>query len=153
MKRLSAILIASIVLLGTSTSLHAGLFADIEPGVRGGWYVDEEDFFLAVDTKIHLLRANVNPNIEWVFASNADLFTFNLDGFWNFSPMIVASIWGGAGVGLHYFSPDRGSSATDVAFNLIAGVEANIPLSPYLMVKYVFVDRFDGFVIGAGVRF
>jgi hypothetical protein len=124
----------------------------LQPGVRGGFYEDSDSFFLGVDLKSQIAILHANPNFEWVFVDDGDLFTLNLDAFVNVFPLPVVDPWLGAGVGIGYSKPDTGDSESDFLFNLIAGVGFNILLDPYVMIKYIIAED-NTFVLAGGIRF
>jgi hypothetical protein len=136
-----------------SIACHAGSMDVFQIGARAGSYTDNSDFFIGVDAKFKVLMLSANPSVEYVFVDGGDLMTFNADALLSILNLPMVSGWLGAGIGLMYFSPDRGDSSTDPLFNLIAGAGLGIPLNPYVMAKWVFADQSDGFVIGVGVRF
>ena len=146
----------SLVLLAfsvVSSVCQAGLLKGVQPGVRGGYHGDNEDFFLGVDAKFGVLTVNANPSIEYVFVSDGTAIAFNADGFVSVLKLPAVTGWVGAGIGWMYVNPEAGDSSTDSIINLIAGVELGVPLAPYLMVKWILDDKNDGFVVGAGIRF
>lgn len=151
--------LAAVCLLFVFSVCQAGILGDIQPGVRGGYYfnkdgVADDSFFLGADLKIKVVLVNADPNIEYVFVDNAKFWAFNLDGFINLVSVPLLSVFVGGGVGLLYVNPDNFDSSTDGCVNLLAGLElGGVPLSPYLMAKYVFKPDEDISVIGIGVRF
>jgi hypothetical protein len=132
---------------------QAGSLGPIQPGIRAGYYDDTEDFFVGADAKFSVLMLSANPSIEYIFVDGGTLMTFNADALFNVLKLPAITGWIGGGVGLMYVSPDEGDSSTDGLFNVIAGAGFSGPLNPYLMAKWVFSDKSDGFAVGAGVRF
>lgn len=132
---------------------YAEAVMTVQPGVRAGYYDDSGKFFLGVDLKTDLATITINPNFEWVFVDDGDLFTANLDGTMDvLSALPVVRPWIGAGFGLLYAKPEAFDSQTDAAINLLAGLDLGIPLNPYIMAKYIITEN-DTFVVGAGIRF
>ncbi|UCG53222.1 MAG: hypothetical protein JSW58_06610 [Candidatus Latescibacterota bacterium] len=132
---------------------HAGILGELKPGVRAGFYEDDESLFVGVDVLVRVTVVNVNPNAEYVFVDDGGLLTLNLDGYVSVFSAPLVSGWVGGGVGLLYLDPLGGDSDTHTAVNLIAGLEFSLPLSPYLIGKFVIADKHDGFAVGVGVRF
>jgi hypothetical protein len=150
--------LARAVIIVIAVSLHigvcqAGTTGGMRPGVRGGYYGENDDFYLGVDARFRALTLNLNPSVEYVFVDGGKLVTFNADATATVLKLPLLTGWVGGGLGLMYVDPDEGESSTDPLFNLIAGVGLGVPLSPYLMVKWVFADSNDGFAVGAGIRF
>ena len=132
--------------------VQVGAVIQVEKGVRVGYYEESRDGFFGVDAKFNLLNISVNPNFEWVFVDDGDLFTLNLDGFIDLGTFPLVNTWVGAGYGLIYTKPEVKDSQTDYAFNLIAGAGLSLPLDPYLMIKLVVMDN-SSFVVAGGIRF
>ena len=146
-------LLLAVVVLLVSVSSHAGVLGGLQLGARAGSYTDGDNFFLGVDAKFQIPVFSANPSIEYVFIDGGDLMTFNADVLMSVLKLPLVSGFLGGGIGLMYFSPDQGDSATDPLINVIAGAELGVVLNPYLMLKWVFADQYDGFVVGIGVRF
>ena len=138
---------------GAVSAAHAGLITGKDAGIRGGYYNDAESSYIGVGLNLHFLRFNLNPNYEYVFVDNGQLMSFNLDAFFNFTQIPGLPLWAGAGFGLLYANPDGFESSTDPALNIIAGAGFNIVLNPFVQVKYIAVDKNDGFVFTVGLRF
>jgi len=144
------IIMTACCLLFVVSVCHAGV---IEPGVRGGFYFPGDDFYLGADVKFGLAILYADPNIEYIFVDNGSFWTFNADGFFTIVGVPTLSVWAGGGVGLLYYKPDNFDSQTDVGVNLIAGIEFDLVVNPYLMVKYIIKPDEDISVVGVGVRF
>jgi hypothetical protein len=133
--------------------------ADTDFGVRGGLYSDAEAGFVGVELLTDLSRQwFLNPNAEYVFVDEGDLWTLNLDAHYDL-PLrsSVADVWLGGGLAL-VFSDDgrpRGDdSETDVGVNLLAGV-GFLPreaVRPYVQGKVLVSDETEA-VIAVGLRF
>ena len=142
---------ALVVLLAlTAFQAEAGIIPKI--GIRAGKYTENSDFFLGADLDANFLLVHGNANIEYVFADNATLATFNLDGYVDFSIIPFVNAWVGAGIGSVYTNPDGADSRWDGAFNLLLGAGLGIPLHPYVQFKYIISDT-DMTVLGVGIRF
>jgi hypothetical protein len=140
------------VLLSGLVPAQAQAFLGLQPGIRGGIYEDGNDFFLGVDLKTSLAILHANPNLEWVFVDNANVFTLNLDALFNIFPLPLVDVWGGGGFGVFYAKPDDLDSTSDFAVNLLAGLGFNVLLDPYVQIKYVITDD-NTLVFAAGIRF
>jgi hypothetical protein len=150
----SAIKISVIVciLLCGLLPAQAQAVPGIQPGIRGGIYEDGSNFFLGVDVKGNIAMLHANPNFEWVFVDNANVFTLNLDALLTVFPIPIMDPYLGAGLGVYYVKPDGFDSTNDFALNLIAGLGFNIILDPYVQLKYVITDN-NTLVLAAGIRF
>ena len=153
MNRLTKVSILALVLSFGATLCHAGGLGGLQPGVRGGLYQDSEDLFVGADVKFNVLMLSADPSVEYVFVDGATVMTFNADAFVSVLNLPLVSGWVGGGVGLMYVKPDEGDSSEDPLVNAVAGVGFSVPFSPYVMVKWVFADENDGFVVAAGIRF
>jgi hypothetical protein len=148
-----SVLVATFVLAGILSFEPAHAQFSLQPGVRIGYYTDNNDFFFGADMKTGFLLVNANANAEYVFVDNAKMATFNLDGTIDFGLIPGLPTWVGAGIGLLYADPDNADSQTDGIFNLLLGGGLNkLPLSPYVQLKYILAES-DQFVVGAGIRF
>jgi hypothetical protein len=131
----------------------AGTLDVLQFGLRAGSYTDNSDFFLGVDARFSVPLLTANPSVEYVFVDGGDVVTVNADVLLTLLNLQLVSGWLGAGVGFMHIRPDEGDSSTDPLFNLIAGAGLGVPLSPYIMAKWVFADSNDGFAVAIGVRF
>lgn len=150
-KTTAALFVVFLLLLSFSQADASGGL--LQPGIRGGYYTDNSDFFLGADLKTSLLFFSFNPNVEYVFIDNGTLGTLNLDGTMDLSFIPFVSAWAGAGLGWVYADPDNADSDTESAVNLLLGASLRMPLSPYLQLKYIAADKNDNFVVGVGIRF
>src|SRR5262245_4224111 len=120
----------------------------------GGWYTENEDFFLGAGARFGLATVTVIPNIEWLFVDSGSAYSLNLDATMNVLPLGVANGYVGAGIGALTVDPDQGDSNTDTVINLIAGAGLDaVPLKPFAQFKYVIVDGNDPLVFSIGARF
>lgn len=142
----------TVILVCVLLSSAAEAVVGIQPGVRGGIYEDGDNWFLGVDVKTKVAMIAVNPNFEWIFVDHGNSFTLNLDGLFTVLPIPLMDPYVGAGIGTFYIDPDGGDSKSDFAFNLIAGASFNVPLKPYVQIKYIITDN-NTFVLAGGVRF
>ena len=146
------VFVVAFLLLCVFLSGHAHAVLSLQPGVRGGFYEDNSNFFVGFDLKSKIAIVTANPNFEWVFVDDGDLFTLNLDGLFTVFPIPIMDPYLGAGVGITYVKPEVADSENDFAFNLIAGLGFNIPLDPYVQIKYIITEN-NTFVFAAGIRF
>ena len=130
---------------------QAQAIVGIQPEVRGGYYFDAEAFALGVGADIHLTALHVVPNIEWAFADNADLITFNADAYFTFVVPVIKPYAGG-GLAWIYTNPDGFDSQNDFGVNLIGGLSLTAPLNPFAQLKYIIADN-NEWVLMIGARF
>lgn len=151
-----ALALAALLLLAPGSAR-----ADVDFGLRGGVYTDAEDAFIGGEVLFPIGRAIfLNPNFEYVFVDNGDLYTLNLDAHYDFWSNRSLSAWAGAGLAFinSDFDPPRGrrgddDDETDFGVNLLAGIGATQgALRPYLQGKVILADDSE-FVVGVGVRF
>ena len=120
----------------------------------GGWYTDNDDFFLGAGARFAAGPITAIPNAEYVFVDGGKLFTLNVDGTLNVLPLAVATGYVGGGLAFVISDPDGGDSNTDTGFNLIAGMGFNaIKLHPFAQIKWIVKDGNDPFVFGLGIHF
>lgn len=141
------------------TSLAAGpAAADVDVGVRGGYYTDAEDGFLGVDLLMQIsdTRWFFNPNLEYVFVDPGDLATLNLDVHYDLdTDNDDLYIWLGGGPAIIFRDDDRanGDDETDLGLNLLGGVGWQLEsVVPYVQAKAVIADD-NEVVLAVGVRF
>lgn len=145
-------LLVTIALTGlTSTSAAAG---PVGFQLAGGWYTESDEFFLNGGAKFGLGTVSLIPNIDWVFVSSGTVYSLNLDGTLSLMPLGVASIYGGAGLGLLTQDPENANSDTQTVFNLILGASLGAaPMKPFGQFKWVMADGNDPFAFSIGVSF
>jgi hypothetical protein len=148
----------------------AGLFlgpgiarAEIDFGVRGGLYSDAEAGFLGAELLTGISRNwFLNPNLEYVFVDDGDLWTLNLDAHYDFRTGAPYYVWAGGGPAVIFSSldPPRGcrrcddDSETDLGLNLLAGVGfgKGQAIRPYVQGKVILSDNTEA-VIAFGLHF
>jgi len=142
-------LIAAVVVVSTPAS--AG---PIGGQVSGGWYTQDDEFFLGAGAHFGFGTITLIPNIEWLFVDSGSAYTLNVDGTLNVLPLGVATGYVGAGIGWFIVDPEHADSNTDTVVNLIAGAGFSaLPLKPFAQLKYVVVDGDDPLVFSIGTRF
>jgi hypothetical protein len=140
-----------------------GRAADIDFGVRGGFYSDADAGFLGVELLAPVTRQwYFNPNLEYVFVDDGSLWTGNLDFHYDFPTRNPYYLWagGGAAVVRSTIDPPAGcrrcdsDSNTDLGLNLLAGVGfgKGQAIRPYVQGKVIISDNTEA-VLGVGIRF
>jgi len=133
----------------------------VDFGVRAGVYTDEGDGFVGGELLFPLTeRWYFNPNVEWVFVDNGDLFTVNGDFHYDFDTDFNGYVWAGGGPALIVRDNDpprrRGGNddaETDVGLNLLGGVGWQVEgLTPYVQGKVLISDDSEA-VLAVGLRF
>lgn len=149
-------LLASVLIL-----VPGAARADVDFGLRAGVYTDVEDAFIGGEVLFPVGRAVfLNPNFEYVFVDDGDLYTLNLDFHYDFWSERDLSAWAGAGLAFIHsdFPPPRGrrdddDDETEFGVNLLAGLGLNRgTLRPYVQGKVILADDSE-FVAAVGVRF
>ena len=149
----------------------AGLFlvpslaaaAEIDFGVRGGLYSDAEAGFLGAELLTGITRNwYFNPNLEYVFVDDGDLYTLNLDAHYDFDTRSPFYVWAGAGLAAIFSETDpprfcrncESEDETDLGLNLLAGVGfgKGQALRPYVQGKVILSDETEA-AIAVGIRF
>ncbi|HEX5041985.1 MAG TPA: hypothetical protein VFV75_03715 [Candidatus Polarisedimenticolaceae bacterium] len=130
--------------------------ADVDLDLRAGIYTDGSDGFLGggilwdVGQRGHWMA---NPNLEYVFVNNGDLFTLNGDVHYDLQVDAPFAVWAGGGPALLFADPDEGDSETDFGLNLLAGIGAKEGgIRPFAQVKLIVSDE-SQLVFGFGLRF
>jgi hypothetical protein len=127
----------------------------ISPTIRAGYYTEGDgNFFAGAGLGIGVLMFEVVPNAEYVFVSGGNYYTVNIDAHFDILPLPMINTWIGAGYALSFVKPENFDTQSNSGLNLIAGVGLSdkIPLSPYIMAKYVITET-NQFVIAAGIKF
>lgn len=130
----------------------------VDFGVRAG--VFGSDAFVGAELLFPLQGSwYLNPNVEWVFVDNGDLFTVNGDVHYDFEPAANFDVWAGGGLAVLFRDFDRprfrdDDSETDVGVNLLAGVGflPGNPIRPYVQGKITLSDDTEAGV-AFGLRF
>jgi hypothetical protein len=151
--RIDPRLVATTALAALATLSSAAPARAANVGIRFGVYTDPTDAFLGGEALFRLSRdVFVNPNIEYVFASNETYMTFNGDFHYDFHTH-GPYVWVGAGLAVIYQNPDGPTpSTTDAGLNLLVGVGARGSVIPYVQAKLIVKDHTQ-FVLAAGIRF
>ena len=151
--RLLAICLAVFLILLVHSESSA---QSLSPTIRAGFYSPENgdgNFYAGAGLGIGVLMFEVVPNAEYVFVSGGNFYTLNLDAHYDLLPLGLVTGWIGGGYSLVFAKPENFDTQTNSGFNIIAGVGLNkIPLSPYIMAKYVLTDN-NQLVIAAGIKF
>jgi hypothetical protein len=148
----SALLIA--LLLGVSP-VQAG---EVDFGVRGGVYPDEEQPFLGGEVLFGLDQTRHwygNPNVEHVFLDNGGLTTYSFDFHYDFPSGAAYTLWAGAGPTLIHrdFDVPTDADSTDPGVNLLFGMGGTKGrVRPYGQFKVIVADDSQA-VAGIGIRF
>ena len=124
-------------------------------GLRTGVYTDDSDLFVGGEFLTSLGGAwKFNPNVEWAFVNNGNLFTLNADFTYDLTPTQAVDVWLGAGPALVYRTRDRGDDEADPGLNLLVGLGflRGRAVSPYFMAKILLFEDSQA-ILGFGVRF
>jgi hypothetical protein len=125
-------------------------------GLRTGVYTDLSDMFIGAEYLTPIgSRVFFNPNIEYVFVSRGNYWTFNFDAHYDFPTYSTVYVWTGGGIGILHFNPEgRADANTDMGLNLLFGLGFNTASNviPYIQGKAIISDNTD-FSLGFGVRF
>jgi hypothetical protein len=149
---------ASAVALGVLFLLPAPAAADVDFGVRAGFYSDADAGFLGFELLTDITRRwFFNPNLEYVFVDDGSLWTLNGDVHYDLQTGSPLAVWVGGGPAIIFSEVDlprgRSESETDVGVNLLAGVGAKRgALRPYAQGKVVISDNTEA-VVAVGLRF
>jgi len=157
---LRSLFVASAVLVTAVLAVSPGLArtTDIDFGVRGGLYPDEDRPFLGAEALFGVSdkgRWFGNPNVEHVLMNSGDLTTFSFDFHYDFPGGAPYGFWAGAGPTVIHQDGDRfgNRNTTDAGVNLVLGVGARHgDVGPYGQFKVVVADQSQA-VVGMGVRF
>jgi hypothetical protein len=158
--RRSRVLAVAIV-LGAAALCSNPAAAEIDFGLRGGYYTDAEDAFLGADVlaQISDTRWFFNPNVEFVFVDPGDLWTLNFDVHYDFdTDDDDFYVWAGGGPAIVFRDSggrrnnDDGDD-TEPGLNLLAGIGWQLEsVVPYIQGKILLADDNEA-VIAVGVRF
>lgn len=142
----------------------AGARAEVDFGVRGGLYSDAEAGFIGGELLWDVTRQwYFNPNLEYVFVDDGDLWTLNLDFHYDFDTRTPFYVWAGGGPAAIFSSVDPprncrrncdSDDETDLGLNLLGGVGfgKGQALRPYIQGKVVLSDDTEA-VLAVGIRF
>ena len=129
-------------------------------GVRTGYYTDVEEFFLGVEA-LHQIRSSrwmFNPNVEYVFVDNGDLWSLSADVHYDFDlDLDKIDVWAGGGPTVLFRDFERGPfddrDDNDFGLNLIAGAGVKEGgIRPYGQVKVILADDTE-VALQVGLRF
>jgi hypothetical protein len=151
-------ILAAAILTGAAVLCPVPASAEIDFGLRGGYYTDAEELFLGAEilTRIADSRWFFNPNIEFVFVDPGDLTTLNLDVHYDFETRDDdVFVWAGGGPAVVF--RDRGGrhddDETDPGLNFLAGIGWQLEaIVPYVQGKILLSDDSEA-VLAVGVRF
>ena len=153
--------------LCVSLIVAAALFLFLEPhanaearfGVRTGAYFDAESAFIGGEGLFNVFNDSwfFNPNVEYVFVDNGDLWTLNFDFHYDLPVKAPVYLWVGAGPTILHRDRDRpfDDSETDFGVNLFMGVGfklRNSRILPYIQPKVILSDNSE-FSLAFGLRF
>jgi hypothetical protein len=142
----------------------AGLFlipstakADLDFGVRGGFYDDADAGFLGGELLWGVTRQwFFNPNLEYVFVDDGSLMTLNADVHYDFPTRSPFYVWAGGGPAVIFRDPDcrNCDSENDFGLNLLGGIGfgKGQALRPYIQGKVILSDDTEA-VLAVGIRF
>ncbi|HKI00938.1 MAG TPA: hypothetical protein VKK31_03060 [Thermoanaerobaculia bacterium] len=158
----------------TRTLAFAGFFllipalahAEIDFGVRGGLYSDADAAFLGAEllTPLRFLGRGwfFNPNFEYVFVDDGDLYTLNLDAHYDLQTTRSYSFWlgGGPAVIFSQIDPPFGcrrcdsEDETNLGLNLLAGLGfwPRQAVRPYVQGKVTLSENTEA-SLAFGLRF
>jgi len=151
-------LLATALLIGLAAWSPPPAAADIDVGLRGGYYTDVGEPFLGADLLMQIQKTRwfFNPNLEYVFVEHGDLATLNLDAHYDLDTNDKDFyVWLGGGPAIIF--QDRGGrnddNETDLGLDLLAGVGWQLEsVVPYLQAKAIISDDSE-VVLAVGVRF
>lgn len=160
MNRKSVVRVLAVAALVLVPSLAK---ADVDFGVRGGFYSDAEAGFLGAEVLMDVTRSwYFNPNIEYVFVDDGSLWTANGDFHYDFPTRSNLAVWAGGGLAVIFSEIDpprgcrrcEGEDETDVGLNLLGGVSFTKrgPIRPYVQGKVILSDNTEA-AIAVGLRF
>ena len=158
---LKSLSIASALLIAPLLIISPVQAADVDLGVRGGVYPDEEEPFLGGEVLFGMDQTQHwygNPNVEYVFLDNGGLTTYSFDFHYDFSKAASYTLWAGGGPTLIHRDFDAAAPAenvdnTDPGLNLLFGVGGTEgKVRPYGQFK-VIVAEDPAAVAAVGIRF
>ena len=157
-KHLTATHSSLILALAALTVLLFGPTSPAEPHVsgeaRGGYHLDAEEGLIGGGLNTHIGdHWYFNPNIEWVFVQNYDLWSINAD-FHRDLPTSGPAIWLGGGPAIIVTDPEfNGRRNSDFGLNLLGGVGAKSgSVRPFGQMKVTLSDNSSS-SLAFGIRF
>jgi hypothetical protein len=155
---LQLLAIAGAVVLASLVYAPPASAGDVDFGVRGGAYSDEDQAFLGGEVLFGMdsdQRWYGNPNVEHVFLDTGGLTTYSFDFHYDFTHGSPYTIWAGGGPTLirrNFDVPDT-LNTTEAGVNLLVGVGATQgKVRPYGQLKVIVSDDTEA-VAGVGIRF
>jgi hypothetical protein len=158
--RFALVLAGLIAALGWLPAPSAA--ADIDFGVRGGFYDDADAGFVGAELLMEVYpRWFIDPNVEYAFVDDGSLWTLNADVHYDFPVTIPFAVWAGAGPAVIHRSTDAprgcrrcsGKDDTDLGLNLLGGIGFRRgAVRPYLQGKVVLSGDTEA-VFAVGLRF
>lgn len=122
-------------------------------GVRGGFYMDQDEPFVGAHV-VHKIQRGwmFNPNFEYVLVERGSLFTINADLHYDLPSRSTTIFWLGGGLGISHFS-EQDFNNTDTGLNLLMGASfGRRGAIPFVQVK-VRVEEDSQLVLGGGITF
>ena len=148
--------------LAAAALLPAPAAAEIDFGVRGGFYDDADAGFLGAELLTDVTgRWFFNPNLEVVLVDVGTLATLNGDVHYDIPATGDLTFWLGGGPAVIFQETDpprncrncEGVDETDFGLNLLAGVGLERGgLRPYAQAKVTLSDDTEA-VLAVGLRF
>ena len=136
--------------------------ADVDFGVRAGFYDDADSGFVGAELLTGITgRWFFNPNVEFVLVDDGTLWTLNGDAHYDLPTSSELAFWVGGGPAVIFrdLDPPRncprceGVDETDFGLNLLGGVGMKRGgIRPYAQGKVVISDDTEA-VLGVGLRF
>jgi hypothetical protein len=136
--------------------------ADVDFGVRGGFYDDADAGFVGFELLTALSgQWFLNPNLEYVFVDEGSLWTLNGDVHYDLPTRSDFAVWlgGGPAVIFQEIDPPRncprceGVDETDFGLNLLGGIGMKRGgIRPYAQGKVILSDDTEA-VLAVGLRF
>jgi hypothetical protein len=148
-----------LIILGAALfSFSPRANAEAKFGVRAGAYFDANSAFIGGEGLFNVFSDSwyFNPNLEYVFVDNGNLWTLNFDFHYDL-PVRPVYVWVGAGPAILHRDRDRpvDRSDTDFGVNLFMGVGFKLRdsrLIPYIQPKVILSDNSE-FSLAFGLRF
>jgi hypothetical protein len=152
-----------ILALATLFLIPALAQAQVDVGVRGGFYSDASAGFLGgeVLTRTPFRNWFFNPNFEYVFVDDGHLYSLNFDAHYDLHTGGPYSLWLGGGPALIVSTEDAfgcrrcgSDNETDLGLNLIAGagIWPRGAVRPYVQGKVTLSNNTEA-SLAFGVRF
>jgi hypothetical protein len=159
MKGKTFVNVAGAVAVAYLFLVPTGARAEVDFGVRAGLYSDADAGFIGGELLWGVTRQwYFNPNLEYVFVDDGDLYTVNLDAHYDFNTGNPFYVWAGGGPAFIFQGADddcrRCEDETDIGLNLLGGVGfgKGQALRPYIQGKVTISDETEA-AIAVGIRF